>query len=100
MADDFIDMMKQLGFKTIKMRAPEGVVVCDICNDNHTKKDEEGGILFGSKAICPTCTARMMPDIKAYHEEEYIVAECPKGTSFRQFVLNLRLMDRQTGING
>jgi len=27
-------------------------VICDICSDDHTKVDEPGGILFGSKGIC------------------------------------------------
>ena len=65
-------------------------VCCDICNEDFTNSDEEGGFLFGSKAYCPKCAEKRLPAIKSYNEEHYIKAYCPKGMSFRQFVLNLR----------
>ena len=65
-------------------------VVCDMCNENYTGSDKEGGIIFGSNAVCPPCTARMMPDIEEYNEKQYIKAKCPEGVSFWRFVLGWR----------
>lgn len=61
-------------------------VICDICNVDHTDSPERGGMIFGSNAYCPICTAKAMPTIKKYHEEDYIKAHCPKGQSFADFV--------------
>lgn len=65
-------------------------VVCDGCNIEYTKRDDCGGILFGSNAYCPACTERMLPKIKKYGEEQFIKAKCPPDMKFRDWVLHLR----------
>ncbi len=69
---------------------PGDPVLCDTCGKDYTDSEEKGGILFGSKAVCPSCTERMMPDIKKFKEEYYIKGECPENMSFRDWVWFLR----------
>ncbi len=66
------------------------LVVCDICDTDYTERDDPGGFIFGSKAYCPSCGKKSLPDIKHYHEEGYIKAVCPDGTPFADFVRNYR----------
>jgi hypothetical protein len=57
-------------------------VVCDYCNTDYSDSDEQGGILLGSSAICPTCVTKFsITDMDA---------ECPPGVSFKDWVLWLR----------
>lgn len=65
---------------------PGNNVLCDFCGDDYTDSDEQGGIMFGSKATCPKCTREMMPNIRKYDEQGYIKAECPAGKSFADWV--------------
>jgi hypothetical protein len=65
-------------------------VICDQCGEDYTTRDDKGGILFGSKALCPECTSRMMKDIEEFNEHSYIKARCPDGVTFREWVLSLR----------
>ena len=62
-------------------------VICDMCGKDYTLSSEEGGFLFSSKAVCPDCAPRIEESAKKYHEEEYIVARCPEGKSFRDWVV-------------
>jgi hypothetical protein len=34
---------------------PGRTVVCDDCNADYTDSPDTGGLLFGSRAICPQC---------------------------------------------
>jgi len=61
-------------------------VVCDFCAADFTNSDRTGGFLFQSKAVCPDCAARTLPEIKSYGEEHFIRARCPEGKSFAQWV--------------
>lgn len=65
-------------------------VICDMCNKDYSDSEAKGGILFGSKGVCPLCVPRMMPDIIAYNETQYIKAECPKDMSFKDWILTMR----------
>jgi hypothetical protein len=65
-------------------------VLCDQCSGDYTYSDESGGFLFGSHAVCPKCAPGMLESAKKYHEDRYISAWCPAGTSFRNWVLQLR----------
>lgn len=65
-------------------------VQCDWCGDMYTDRDDVGGILFGSKAMCPPCVERTMPDIEKYGEQHYIRDRAREGETFRAFVLRLR----------
>ncbi len=62
------------------------LVVCDICDKNLTESDEQGGMIFGSKAYCPSCTVGALPRIRGYNEEHFIRARCPDGIAFADFV--------------
>ena len=62
-------------------------VVCDMCGKDYTNSDEQGGFLFSSKAVCPDCAPGIEESAKKYKEEKYIVARCPKGKSFRDWVV-------------
>ena len=46
--------------------------------------------MFGTKATCPVCAARMLPRIKAYGEEKHIRAYCLAGMSFADWVRSIR----------
>ena len=66
-------------------------IFCDACNEDYTNNDlATGGFIFGSKAYCPRCAEKRLPSIKSYGEEHYIKAYCPKGMSFKDFILKIR----------
>ncbi|HEX7115657.1 MAG TPA: hypothetical protein VF193_11050 [Steroidobacter sp.] len=56
------------------------IVVCDFCDADHTDTPITGGVIFGSKAVCPECVHYVAG------EPEYIKARCPDGQSFGDFV--------------
>lgn len=56
------------------------IVVCDFCDEDHTDTPISGGVIFGSKAVCPVCVPRVQG------EPQYIKARCPAGQSFGDFV--------------
>jgi len=58
------------------------MVVCDYCNADYSESDEQGGVLLGSSAICPTCVTK-------FNLSE-VDATCPPGVSFKAWVLWLR----------
>ena len=64
-------------------------VICDLCGDDFTNSDEQGGLVFGSKAVCPHCEQRILEGAKKYNEERFIGDRCPKGMSFKDFVINI-----------
>lgn len=66
------------------------VVVCDICGNDYTGKQDSGGFIFGSYAYCPQCAASRIKDIRRFNEEHMIRARCPEGKSFAEFVINYR----------
>lgn len=59
-------------------------VVCDFCDADHTDSTVTGGVIFGSKAVCPTCVPRVQG------EPEHIKARCPEGVTFGDFVRTYR----------
>jgi hypothetical protein len=59
-------------------------VLCDICNGDYTMSDDQGGILVGSYAVCPSCA----PDFDDSDDEPIIY--CPAGMRFRDWVMRLR----------
>src|SRR5208337_1240963 len=66
------------------------IVVCDFCSEDYTDRDDEGGFLFESKATCPACAARIMPDIIKFDEEHLIKDVANPGESFKAFCLRMR----------
>lgn len=62
-------------------------VVCDICNRSYTDSDERGGFVWETWAYCPVCApSHMHLTLKKGAEFEF----CPKGLSFREFILKYR----------
>lgn len=59
-------------------------VVCDFCDADHTDTTVTGGLIFGSRAVCPDCVP------KVQGEPQYIKARCPEGKSFGDFVREYR----------
>jgi hydrogenase maturation factor HypF (carbamoyltransferase family) len=66
------------------------IVLCDFCNDDYTVSDDTGGLIFGSKAVCPNCTPKLSADAKRYNEEHFIKARCKPDQSFADFVREFR----------
>lgn len=63
------------------------MVFCDDCGEDFTNAPDLGGILFGSKAICPRCSPRWEASAKKHGEESHIRARCPDNKSFAEWVL-------------
>lgn len=66
------------------------MVICDVCNEDYSNSNESGGFIFTSKAYCPKCAKKRLPEIKGYGEEKYIKAYCPSTMSFKDMVLAWR----------
>jgi hypothetical protein len=63
------------------------VVLCDICGEDWSNRQETGGIYgFMTKAICPDCAPRIEESAKRYGEEQYLLERCPLNKSFAQWV--------------
>ena len=65
-------------------------VLCDLCNKDFTDSDEQGGLIFLSNAVCPTCAPDVVAGAEQYNETEHIKAICPSGKSFADFVWDYR----------
>jgi hypothetical protein len=71
-------------------------VLCDDCGGDFTFRDDVGGILFVSRALCPSCAVRWEAGAEKDGELEFIRARCPEGKSFADWVRqDLRKEDRQ-----
>ena len=66
------------------------IVVCDFCNEDYTERDDPGGLLFESKAVCPKCAPRLEADAVHFGETHFLKARAKPGQSFRAFCLELR----------
>jgi hypothetical protein len=70
-----------------KYETPMGdYVECDMCGKDFTRDPAPGGFLFGGKGVGPCCADRLEATAKRYGEERYIVAHCPEGVSFADWV--------------
>lgn len=69
---------------------PGDKVYCDFCNIDFTDRDDTGGFLFGSKAVCPACEDEMLSTIEEYNEQHLIKAYCPKSYSFADWIRTMR----------
>ena len=83
--EEMVDIFRAIGFNVIELDQGS-VVLCDLCNADHTLSSESGGLLFGSHAVCPACAPKIESAAKEHGEEEYIRARCPEGKSFANWV--------------
>lgn len=65
-------------------------VLCDFCGDDWSDSRQSGGLLFQSKATCPTCEPKIRKSAVEYGEEQFIRAVCPPDLSFAEWVRTLR----------
>jgi hypothetical protein len=82
---EMIEVFRAIGFTVMELD-PGDVVLCDLCNADHTTVSTEGGIMFGSYACCPECAPRIEAGAKTHGEEDHIGERCPKGMTFAQWV--------------
>jgi hypothetical protein len=61
-------------------------VVCDDCDAEMTDSPAVGGILFQSKALCPTCAPKWEARAVQHGETRFIRGRCPEGKSFADWV--------------
>lgn len=71
----------------IPIGTPSNEVFCDFCDTDFTNRDDKGGLLFQSKAICPICAPKTEADAKKYNEERFIRGRCPPDMEFRSWVI-------------
>ena len=65
---------------------PGQMVICDwTCNGDWSDREESGGLLFGSKAVCPDCAADLEKRLRP-EERRHIRGRCPVGISFADWV--------------
>lgn len=64
--------------------------ICDFCGGDFTNSDVVGGMLFESKAACPTCTVDLLPRIQFHGEKKFIRDRAKEGETFHAFVRRLR----------
>lgn len=66
------------------------IVICDICNADHSATGAVGGMLFESKGVCPDCVPRFLASVKQYGEEHFIRGRANEGETFRDFIVRIR----------
>lgn len=65
-------------------------VECDFCGGIWTDRTESGGLLFGTKAVCPDCAAETEKSARRNGEQGFIRARCPNTMAFADWVRGLR----------
>lgn len=65
-------------------------VICDVCGSDFTDSPASGGLLFQSKAACPTCAPGIEASAREHGETRFIHSRCPAGMSFAAWCLELR----------
>lgn len=85
-SDDIPQRVEKINGVTHIILEPGEMVFCDDCGEDFTDSPVEGGMLFGSKALCPTCTPKWEKGAKEYGEEHFIRARCPAGKTYANWV--------------
>ena len=82
---------KELPFTVIRMPDPGDIVLCDFCNADHTKESKPGGLLLGSKGICPECVEKYKDDLEQDELEHPNAVKRPDpGETFADFIRRIR----------
>ena len=61
-------------------------VECDGCTVNYTESDAQGGVIFGSRAMCGACAPGIEANAKQFGESQDIKARAGAGQTFADFV--------------
>ena len=69
------------------------LVICDSCDADYTHSPKHGGMVFGSRGICPECMPRWMALIEEHGEQFMIKATCPPNCSYADFIRAYRGAD-------
>ena len=72
--------------------------ICDFCGGDFTHSNVVGGMLFESKAACPTCTVDLLPRIQFHGEKKFIRGRAREGETFHAFVRRLRAGNNQVRV--
>lgn len=75
-------------------------VICDFCDTDYTDRNDLGGVLFESKAVCPECVPGLLESCAKYNEERFIRDRAGDGESFRDFVLRIRNGNNLISVSG
>ena len=88
---DFVARKQREHGMVQEITLPERMVICDLCNANHTDTDDVGGVLLGGKAVCPACAAKYA-DAIAIDEAEHpeMVRHAGESEKFGDFVRAIR----------
>lgn len=62
------------------------LVVCDLCDEDHTDSDTVGGAIMGSKAICPKCMEKYAKELRMDAAEGMTLLHAQPGEKFGEFV--------------
>lgn len=66
------------------------VILCDMCNEDYTESLKQGGILFGSRGVCPKCAPDIEKSAVECGEQDYIRDRAGPDETFRDFIRRLR----------
>lgn len=75
------------------------IVVCDGCDEDFTDSTATGGMIFGSRAICPTCEPKWRKSMTEYGEQHMVRATCQADQAFADFVREYRGPNTKICIN-
>jgi hypothetical protein len=65
-------------------------VECDMCGEVLTDDPRSGGFMFSGNGVGPCCAERVMGTVERYGEQDYIRGYCPPGTSFADWIREIR----------
>ena len=65
-------------------------VLCDLCCEDYSFSNAQGGIIYDGKAICPTCFSK-------FKEIKKKRIDCPVYLSFRDFIYSYREHQNKKG---
>jgi hypothetical protein len=66
-------------------------VICDLCRRDYTNSTESGGVIIGGIIHCPECAEKVV----SKHHPHNILARCPDGLAFREWVYSLEYFTDQ-----
>lgn len=71
-------------------RDGNGGVYCDCCARDYSNSYKRGGLIFGSKAVCPECEPTILELAKNHGGQKHIKEFCLPEMSFKDWIYLLR----------